>query len=283
MTGNLPPTSRFDLDDLKNALEFYQIFGYVIFKDFFSRDELSDFKNDVVNIINAQAAKANIPSDSGTDAVLNEGIIELEKIDHDHVAAVYDTIFQTPSFFRISGNRAIEMVVKQLMGLDQKTGTLYGFTNRCRIDPPNDRRRTYGWHQECFYTIPKGNYIQTWAPLIFDTDRANGTIEVAAGSHKEGVAPQTWNDTQGKATQIIVDDEIVAKYARGSVDMKVGELMFFSGFLCHRSGNNSSSQVRYSLVGMYHDVAHIPFMAPQLDIRYRGSSPRDYFNDHFNS
>ena len=33
--------------------------------------------------------------------------------------------------------------------------SLYGHTNRCRIDPPEDERRTYDWHQETFYTIPK--------------------------------------------------------------------------------------------------------------------------------
>jgi ectoine hydroxylase-related dioxygenase (phytanoyl-CoA dioxygenase family) len=167
-----------------------------------------------------------------------------------------------------------------LLGINESS-PLYGYTNRCRIDPPQDDRRTYNWHQEVFYTIPRGNYIQTWAPLIFDTTLRNGTIEVASGSHVEKIAKQTWNDIEGRATQILVGDEIVNKYTQGPVEMKVGELLMFSGFLVHRSGKNISNQVRYSLVGMYHDVMHEPFVAPKLNFQFRSSSPREYFDECF--
>lgn len=63
--------------------------------------------------------------------------------------------------------------------------------------------------------------------------------------------------------------------------MEVGELLLFSGYLMHRSGNNTSNQVRYSLVGMYHDVAHKSFIAPRLNYTYRNSSPKIFFTDFF--
>ena len=159
--------------------------------------------------------------------------------------------------------------------------SLYGHTNRCRIDPPRDNRRTYGWHQEVFYTIPEGNYIQTWAPLLFDTTIKNGTIEIAAGSHKEGIAKQSWNEVEGGATQIIVDPKIVDKYPNSPLEMKLGELLLFSGYLFHRSGNNISDHVRYSLVGMFHDVSYVPFTAPKLNFQYRGITPQNFYNKTF--
>lgn len=272
---------RFSTENLEDAKIFFDNNGFVIFKNFFPADDLVNFKNDVKNIINSYLQKADLeilPTTS--DDILTNGILRLENVNHEYVAAIYDTIFQCPSFFRIVGNRLIEQFIRCFLNISNSS-PLYGFTNRCRIDPPRDNRRTYGWHQEVFYTVPKGKYIQTWAPLIFNTTVQNGTIEVACGSHKEQIAKQTWTEAEGKATQIIVDSTVVDKYEQQAVEMEIGEILFFSGFLAHRSGNNTSNQVRYSLVGMYHDVNHKDFFTPKIQFSYRKGSPKEYFNETF--
>ena len=65
-----------------------------------------------------------------------------------------------------------------------------------------------GWHQEIFFTFPDTKFLQTWAPIMRDATLENGTIEICVGSIKEGIAKQTWNDTDGRATQILVDEKI---------------------------------------------------------------------------
>ena len=204
---------RFETSDIKGIKDFFDENGFVILKDFFPKQELEDFKLEVKNTINAYLLKAGLlEMDTAKDEILSEGLLTLEEKDHDYVAAIYDTIFQSPSFFRIIGNRSIELHIKSLLNIGPNH-SLYGFTNRCRIDPPRDNRRTYGWHQEVFYTVPKGSYIQTWAPLIFDTTYENGTIEVAAGSQKEKIADSTWDKPIGKKNvQILVDDKVINKY-----------------------------------------------------------------------
>lgn len=190
----------------------------------------------------------------------------------------YDACAQMPEFLRIVAKRETSETVNLLLGR-QTSSPLYCFTNRCRIDPPHDDRRTYGWHQEVFYTIPHGRFIQTWAPLIHDTTRENGTIEVCVGSHKEGVARQTWSEPEGKAAQIIVDADAVAKYPQIAIQMKLGQIMFFDGGLFHRSGRNTSGETRYSLVGMYHDVNAPGFRAPSVQFEYRGKTPRQAYDE----
>jgi len=182
--------------------------------------------------------------------------------------------------FRICGHTHTELVIKALLGTCADS-SLYGFTNRCRIDPPMDSRRTYGWHQEIFYTIPKSDFIQTWAPLVFDTNERNGTIEILPKSHQESIADQSWNEIPGRATQILIDEKITDNYSPKIVAMKTGEMLFFSGKLAHRSGNNSSEQVRYSLVGMFHDVSSQSFIAPKISFEFRQQTPFEYFNQIF--
>jgi len=275
------PIKRFDIADSQAAVNFYEENGFVIVKNFYPAEDLQDFKTEVKNIINAHLIKAGIKEmDSTNDDILSNGILALEEKDHEYVAAIYDTIFQSPSFFRILGNRTTESYIKDLLHIDSGHA-LYGFTNRCRIDPPKDNRRTYGWHQEVFYTVPKGHYIQTWAPLIRNTTMQNGTIEVAVGSHKEEIANQTWNEENGRATQILIDKNIINKYEQKAVEMKLGELLLFSGHLAHRSGINTSKEHRYSLVGMYHDVSTKEFLTPSIDFQYRGMTPKEFYDHKF--
>ena len=138
---------RFEINDKEAAVGFFEDNGFVIIKDFYADEDLNDFKSEVKNIINAYLIKAGLQEiDSTKDDVLTNGILALEEKDHEYVAAIYDTIFQCPSFFRIVGNRNTEKYIKDLLHIDT-SHALYGFTNRCRIDPPKDNRRTYGWHQ----------------------------------------------------------------------------------------------------------------------------------------
>ena len=260
------------------AKEFFEEFGFVIYRDFFHQ-EIRDFKLELKKITNSCLLKLNFNT-IHSDSVYTEGIQLIERYDHEYVAAIYDTIISCPSFFRICGNLGTEHVIKTLLESGEDS-SLYGFTNRCRIDPPMDDRRTYGWHQEVFYTIPKSNFIQTWAPLVFDTTRSNGTIEILPKSHHEFIAKQSWNEIPGRATQILVDHEISMKYQPTTIEMKLGEMLFFSGKLAHRSGTNSSAQVRYSLVGMYHDVLSKFFIAPKIAFEYRQQTPFEYFNEVF--
>jgi ectoine hydroxylase-related dioxygenase (phytanoyl-CoA dioxygenase family) len=273
---NIP---RFTKENISNAKKFYEEYGFCIISNIIPLDYINKFKSDVDSICLSYAKKANLSNlNSRIDVSASELIMLLEGIDHDFVAAIYDSLYQIPSFFQIIGMNDIESTINTLLNKDNKTNPLYGYTNRCRIDPPKDQRRTYGWHQEIFYTIPESDFIQTWAPLYFDTTLENGTIEVAVGSHRENIAPQSWNEEMGKATQIIIPEHIISKYPCSPIPMKLGELLFFSGHLAHRSGSNTSSQVRFSLVGMYHDIDRTEFMAPRCDFKYRKLDPKTYYD-----
>lgn len=267
---------RFRSDDTGGIAACFERCGFAIVAGAIDLSDMLRLGGDIVRLI--EAALVRVGAEKFGD-MLDQGILDLERIDHDLVAAIYDTVPQLPSFQNICGNRRLEQLARVL--LDAPSHPLYGFTQRCRIDPPGDDRRTYGWHQEIFYTIPSSRFVQTWAPLIRPTTLENGTIEVAAGSHKRHglpwCPPQTWADAPGRAAQILIDDKALADCPRISVAMQPGEVMFFDGHLAHRSGRNVSRQVRYSLVGMYHDAAAPGFNAPRPRFEYRGPTPRDYF------
>jgi phytanoyl-CoA hydroxylase len=190
---------------------------------------------------------------------------------------VYDTFSYSMSFLRFIASKKTENLIREVLGTNQNDA-LYGFANRMRIDPPADERRTYGWHQEVFYNIPYSNFIQTWSPILRNTTTQNGTLEVKKGSHKEGIAKQSWNEVEGRVTQIIVDTKITDKYETTVLEMNLGDLLIFDSHLIHKSGHNSTKdETRFSLVGTWNDVACKDFRAPLPIFKNRSISYEEYF------
>lgn len=228
--------------------------GYVVLDDFLQPYELLEF---------------------------TRAFVELERIlDGRPVGEIYDTAAQLPEFLRIVSRRRTAMLVNVLMGRPDDA-PVFTHSARCRIDPPYDHRRCYGWHQETYYGVPGGRFIQTWAPLIEPTTLENGTIEVAVGSHKHGVAQAAWTEEEGRPPQILVPDAIVSQYETKAVPMRLGQLMAFDSRLFHRSGRNTSNSTRYTLVGHYHDVSAPGFRAPGVRYAWRGPTPRQAWEgDH---
>lgn len=210
--------------------------------------------------------------------ILDKVLLDILKIDNKLIGELYDTVSYSSCFLKLVSDSDIEDYARSLLGLS-KRNTIYSWTHRVRIDAPKDERRTYGWHQEIFYTIPETKFIQTWCPLIRDTTIENGTIEVCEGSHKEGIAKQTWNEIEGRATQIIVNQEVVEKYKQKKLPMKKGDILFFDPHMFHRSGHNSTKdEIRFSLVGMWNDTTYHKFRAPKPEFKSRTFSAKDYFN-----
>jgi ectoine hydroxylase-related dioxygenase (phytanoyl-CoA dioxygenase family) len=270
--------NRFSISDLNQSSAFFREHGFVIFNDIFEQSVMQNFEKDYKELvqIGLKKAKSNKVLDVDSETFISEGIKELERIDHKYVADIYDTSCMMPSFLQIVSNYETINAAKNLL---ETKSVLYPYTNRIRIDPPADSRRTYGWHQETFYTIPRSKFIQTWAPLIFDVREINGTISIADGSHSEGIPSQTWSEVPGGATQILIPDEIINKYPEIKIEMNVGELLFFSGRLGHKSGDNLGTSVRFSLVGMYHEVEKEEFSAPAITFAYKGQTPKEYFDE----
>ncbi len=75
-----------------------------------------------------------------------------------------------------------------------------------------------------------------------------------------------------------MNDDIVEKYNKKIVKMKVGQWVVFNSKLIHRSGINSSGKVRYSLVGMYHDAKNPDFNSYTINLESKTESPREFFN-----
>ncbi len=275
-----------------NKKEYFDTNGYYIERNVFIENEMQElfflFYDLSINFIDRNKIEIekkylDIKNIQYPEHIkfLDHIMLTIFNFNKDLIGEIYDTVSYSSTFMRFLGNKKVEKLTQELMGLTNYS-SLYGWTNRIRIDPPADERRTYGWHQEIFYSIPNSKFIQTWCPILRDTTIQNGTIEIKPGSHKEGIPPQTWTEEKGKATQIIIDKNVTDKYKTLKLEMKLGDLLFFNPHLAHKSGHNTTKdEIRFSLVGMWHDTAVHSFRTPKPNFESRSISARDFYNQYF--
>ena len=156
---------------MKIIKELFDKNGYYIAKNIFNKSDMSSLffmfydisystaKRNKIKISSQLPSPNNViyPNDMKK---LDKLMLEIFNFNKDLIGEIYDTISYTSVFLRFTASKKIEKISKILLGVKINTH-LYGFTNRIRIDPPNDERRTYGWHQEIFYTLPKSKFVQT--------------------------------------------------------------------------------------------------------------------------
>jgi phytanoyl-CoA hydroxylase len=120
------------------------------------------------------------------------------------------------------------------------------YYNQAVIKPPENGRH-FGWHQDSGYTETDPlQYVTCWT-AISRTFVENGCIWVLPGSHRRGVLPHAYNEMD-RSTDAAVEDESGAV----PVEMRPGQVAIFSSLLLHKSGPNTSNEIRRGYVPQYH-------------------------------
>ena len=254
--------------------EKYDKNGYIILENFFSQEKLDLVKNQLHSLIEHELVKAGIveeewscenvlcscirgaihirplrPEKRPVSDTLNEGLIVLDQKDHSIVQHIYDTFSRSDDLLNMVFDTKLCDIIKELLVLteDQALHNLYHVG---RIDPPNDNRFTYGWHQQSYYSIAESNQVQLWTPLVNRNTKEMGTISILLDSHKKEIQHHIDQVPDGHK-QMILKDEEVTHFEEKIIELNPTDILLFHPLMIHRSNNNVSKKVRYSLVSTF--------------------------------
>jgi ectoine hydroxylase-related dioxygenase (phytanoyl-CoA dioxygenase family) len=118
-----------------------------------------------------------------------------------------------------------------------------------RLDFPGAEAFSQPWHQDFMYSQTSLNSVTFWLPL-HDVTISDGALQVIPASHRAGLYPFDVLTNPRRfsiPTHTLTGNNI-------NVEMKKGQLLVFSQLLVHRSGINSSSDVRVSVQGRFADM-----------------------------
>ena len=124
------------------------------------------------------------------------------------------------------------------------------------MDAPFDKRNSYGWHQDDAYNLlNKGeNAIVTWIPMTH-VDSKIGSLKICKYSHKAGPLPTIVSKPSPDVSmQRIIEDKYLNEYEIFDIEAERGDVLFGHMYLIHRSGENSSSKIRFTATARHHKM-----------------------------
>ena len=232
-------------------LNKYKENGFIILKSVITDNNLKHFNEGLELLLKKEC---NDLGKTFSD-YYNDGFMWLDKNNHDKIHNIYNVLRNSDLLSRISFQENILSSIKVLMG-KKDNESLYKMYHICRMDPPKDAKFLLNWHQESYSTIPHTNSIQMWCPLINRNDKKNGSIDVLVGSHKKEIPHYLERLTDDDYLSYSLPESSIENFHdfnKITVEINPGDVLLFHPNLIHKSNNNYSSNVRYTLTTHFID------------------------------
>lgn len=216
-------------------LEFYRENGYLVCPGLVSPDEIETLKRDAADIAKGKYPCENLaplPRDMPDDEVLR------------NILCIHQVHYISPIMLEFVKHRGMAEVLARLIGPDVKCMQSMLF-----VKPPGFQGQA--WHQDEIYIPTRDRSLCGGWIAIDDATVENGCLYVIPGSHKTGyLYPQRPHDNP--------DEFDFAPESHGfddsgeiPVEVEAGTVIFFHGYLLHRSKRNRSRGYRRVLVNHY--------------------------------
>jgi phytanoyl-CoA hydroxylase len=117
------------------------------------------------------------------------------------------------------------------------------------------------------------NAIVIWVPLA-DVHKELGALEVIPGSHLWGLL-ESHEDEWYRRIEGLGDEQYL------SIEVNAGDVLFFSSFVVHRSGNNVTDSIRWSCHFRYNDLEEPTFISRKYPNPYSYAPQQDLVTNDF--
>jgi len=219
--------------------------GYIVVPDLVSPDDLSRIVDDAQRFIAGDYPVSNLP-------------------DNGDVLAVHFPHWVSPVAMDMVQHDGVIGVLSQITGahLPQWDGATKCMQSMLFFKPPGLQGQA--WHQdERFIPTRDRSLVGAWI-AVDDANIDNGCLWVLPGSHRTG---QLWpTRDHGKPELFDPTDESFGfdDEAAIPVEVSAGSVVFFNGYLVHRSLPNRSTRRRMALVNHYMNAwSPLPWMMEQ--------------------
>ena len=185
---------------------------------------------------------------------LHQKLIKLRKKNKNHFALIYDVMQKNNSINEFCMENKLDDIARNFLGIKNVEMMM---RSQIRMDVPLDKRNTFDWHQDSAYDKlnynPK-NGVVLWIPLL-NAEIDKGALEVKPKSQSEKntyIVKKKYKKFH--SPQFIVPDSALAKYETLKVPVKKGQCLALYGNLFHKSGNNFSDKIRFTIIARFNKI-----------------------------
>jgi ectoine hydroxylase-related dioxygenase (phytanoyl-CoA dioxygenase family) len=196
---------------------------------------VSVIRSELIELFNYSSHLSGAKSNIKTD----EDIIKMYHENNDAWVMAYQKLRYLPSVYALINHSLVAAALKEY-GIQKP---IIAAKLVLRADIPHDKDWNFAPHQDYSYNLGSKNCVTIWIPFQ-DVAEEDGALKIKPNSQKAGV----YKHKDG----FIEDEKVFANMI--SHPMKAGEVLCFSQFLVHSSGENTSNKVRFSLQIRYSDL-----------------------------
>ena len=215
--------------------------GYLICEDLITQSELASLKDEIVALARGQYPCPALPAmgDHLSDA---ECLNRVLCIHHPHVVC--------PAIKQYMAHPAIVAVLSRIVGAH--LGNWWDGNVKCMqsmffAKPPGKPGQS--WHQDEIYIPTRDRSLCGAWIAVDDATIENGCLWVLPGSHRQGHLYE--QRPSGPEFDFAAESFGFDDLAEIPVEVKAGSVVFFNGYLLHRSKQNTSHDYRRALVSHY--------------------------------
>lgn len=224
----------------KNLLAELDKNGYIVFKNFFSKNELKDTQKTICSVFKTQTQTQTIKNKRELDAAA----LALASKNRSTFINIYDTGCRSFALYKLATSKKIENLVNLLKPGILKANSLSAVS--MRINLPNEDDKLLDWHQDYPFIQDSTCSLVFWFP-IFNSPKNGGGVRLIKGSHKNGIIKV--KDRMDQSGNWFLDLENLSKFNLAkstNPQLKEGDLLVMSTLLLHKSEPNRSKHVRWT-------------------------------------
>ena len=270
--------------NIKKHRNFLKKNGYLVVKNVLNKKDFESMESLILNTakiyINFKKKKISRLDDPD----FNKELIKLRKKSKKKFAYFFDTLQTSIASYQLWTNTKIMKIVKKIMACE--IDTISATDLLVRIDSPIDSRNKLEWHQDSAYLVEgaeKTIQPAAWIPFL-DVNKKNGCMQVVKGGHKSGkIFKHKLESKAGikDSWYLYIDDAEIKQDDIITCEMKKGSILFLHQLVPHRSLENYSDEVRWSVDLRFQNPLdeagfHTGLVAP---IIMRKASEPDYLPD----
>jgi ectoine hydroxylase-related dioxygenase (phytanoyl-CoA dioxygenase family) len=259
-----------------NERQSYNANGYVHLKAFFDRSAVERIRSEAKEVfINQMHHRNLLPAGDPSEKKFETALYRFFREDTQGFVNCGKTCQHLISLHRLALN---ELLVAKLHDFGIKT------PNIC-TRPVMFFNSSHLAKSEAYYKAPPHqdwrsmqgslNSMVVWVPLI-DIGKDLGALEIIPGSHLFGLLDSVEDDWY-RTIEGTTDDQYVP------VEVEAGDALFFSAFLLHRSGDNTTDSIRWSCHFRYNDLDEPTFIERKYPNPYIYKPEQDLITEDFPS
>ena len=249
--------------------------GIVQLKDCISLHAFKEIESTILNLFIRYGGKRFLKYQKISNPLenlnFNKDVINLRKKNKKVFGVIYDVLQNTVSLNRFFTSK--QLITKLSKEINLSLDDLVVYPLMVRIDVPHDERNFLDWHQDNLIEEINQSYkesITLWIPLS-KVNNKNGSIEFCLKSHNKkyfkNIKKRDTKDNQSSINSK-TPDKIINQYKKNLINANKGDVIVFSMNTLHKSVENLSNKVRFTLIARFHDIrtkSYIPGKTKYFD------------------